>query len=101
MEKVFIPAVWSICPSDIVDQDIESTPLLMNAADYILHTFSRTDIRLHEESNRLPVRLRRARGRCDGGAAQSKTSHPSFSHAVRATGHTNPLALKLSSLNAA
>jgi len=43
---------------------VESSPFLLNATDYILHASSRTNIRLYEESNRLPIRQRRACSRC-------------------------------------
>src|SRR5258708_16933149 len=90
-----ISAVLSMRPSDIVHQDVESTPLLLNATDYILHACSRTDIRLYEERNCLPIRQRRACSRCDGSAAQSKTAHHSLSHTLCTAGYENPLALKL------
>src|SRR5712664_4230526 len=100
VRECLISAVLSIRPSDIVHQDVESAPLLLNATDYILHACSRTDIRLYEESNRLPIRQRRACSRCDGSATQSKATHHSLSHALRATSHQNSLALKLISRNA-
>src|SRR5712664_4799465 len=99
VRECLISAVLSIRPSDIVHQDVESTPLLLNATDYILHACSRTDIRVYEESNRLPIWQRRACSRCDGSAAQSKTAYHRLSHALCAAGYQNPLALKLISRN--
>src|SRR6266403_5024608 len=94
VRECLISAVLSIRPSDIVHQDVESTPLLLNAPDYIVHACSRTDIRLYEERNRLPFRQRRACSRCDGSATQSKTAHHRLSHAFCAAGYQNPLAPK-------
>ena len=39
--------------------------VLLNATDYILYACSRTDIRLYEERNRLPIRQRRTCSRCN------------------------------------
>src|SRR6267378_4236252 len=66
-----------------------------DASKLTLSACSRTDICLYEESNRLPIRERRACSRCDGSAAQSKTAHHSLSHTLCAAGYKNPLALKL------
>src|SRR5437899_8292457 len=49
----FEPARLGFCPADVIDQNIESAPLLLNAIDHLLHARDGTDVRLYEEDGSL------------------------------------------------
>src|SRR6201997_1099124 len=80
-------ACFCFCSADVVHQDVESTPLSLNAIDDVLDTTGRSDIRLYEESRILAVSCRRSRGRGHRGTAQCKAACNRFPYTLRATGH--------------
>src|ERR1700739_2220520 len=80
-------ACLCFCSADIIHQDVEPTPLSLNAIDDVLDTTGRSDIRLYKESRILAVTCPRSRGRADRGTAQFKTTYTRFPYTLRATGH--------------
>jgi hypothetical protein len=80
-------AWFCFCSADIIHQDVEPTPLLLNAIDDVLDTTGRSDIRLYKESRSLALSWLRSRGGGDRGTAQFKTAYNRFSYTLRATGH--------------
>src|ERR1700746_1229304 len=85
--------------ADIIHQDVEATPLSLNAIDDVLDTAGRSDIRLYKESRVLAVSCLRSRGRGHRGTAQCKAACNRFPYALRATGHENTLACELNDTN--
>src|ERR1700746_1017755 len=85
--------------ADIIHQDIESTPLSLNAIDDVLDTAGRCDIRLYKESRILAVSCLRSRGSGHRGTAQCKAACNRLPYTLRATGHENALAFELIAKN--
>src|ERR1700719_350357 len=85
--------------ADIIHQDVESTPLSLNAIDDVLDTTSRSDIRLYKESRILAVSCLRSRGGGHRGTAQCKAACNRFPYPLRATGYENTLAFELTTQN--
>src|SRR5580692_12843107 len=85
--------------ADIIHQDVESTPLSLNAIDDVLDTTGRSDIRLYKEKRILAVSCLRSRGSGHRGAAQCKAACNRFPYTLRATGHENTLAFELTAKN--
>src|SRR5216684_2544425 len=81
--------------ADIIHQDLESTPLLLNAIDDVLDTTSRSDVRLYKENRILAVSCLRSRGGGHRGTAQCKAACNRFPYTLRATGHENTLTFEL------
>ena|SRR6266704_1419334 len=51
-----LKSTWfCFCSTDIIHQDVEPTPLLLNAIDDVLDTTGRSDIRLDKESRSLAL----------------------------------------------
>src|SRR5713226_8261247 len=90
---------FSICSADIIHQDVESTPLSLNAIDDVLDTTGRSDIRLYKESRILAVSCLRSRGGGHRGTAQCKAACNRFPYTLRATGHENTFAFELTAKN--
>src|SRR6201998_2863508 len=86
--------------ADIIHQDVESTPLSLNAIDDVLDTASRSDIRLYKESGILAVSCPRSRGGGHRGTAQCKAACNRFPDTLRATGHQNAFTFELTAKNA-
>src|ERR1700675_975557 len=80
-------ACFCFCSADIIHQDVESTPLSLNAIDDVLDTTGRSDIRLYKESRILSVSCLRSRGGGHRGTAQYKPACNRFTYTLRATGH--------------
>jgi hypothetical protein len=80
-------ACFCFCSADIIHQDVELTPLSLNAINDVLDTTSRSKIRLYEESRILAVSCLRSRGGGHRGTAQCKAAYNRFSYTLRATGH--------------
>ena len=72
---------FCFCSADIVHQDVESTPLSLNAIDDVLDTTGRSDIRLYKESRFLAVSRLRSRGGGHRGTAQCKAACNRFPYA--------------------
>src|SRR6202045_3250648 len=85
--------------ADIIHQDVESTPLSLNAIDDVLDTTGRSDIRLYKEKRILAVSCLRSRGDGHRGTAQCKAACNRFPYTLRATGHENTLAFELIAKN--
>src|SRR5579864_3704105 len=85
--------------ADIIHQDVESTPLSLNAIDNVLDTTGRSDIRLYKESRILAVSRLRSRADCHRGTAQCKAACNRFPYTLRATGHKNTLPFELTAKN--
>src|SRR5690242_4299092 len=85
--------------ADIIHQDVESTPLSLNAIDDVLDTTGRSDICLYEESRILAVSCLRSRSGGHRGTAQCKATCNRFPYSLRATGHKNALAFELTAKN--
>jgi hypothetical protein len=81
--------------TDIIHQDVEPTPLLLNAIDDVLDTTGRSEIRLHKESRSLAWSWLRSRGGGDRGTAQCEAAYNRFSYTLRATGHENTFAFEV------
>src|ERR1700758_1762790 len=92
-------ACFCFCSADIVHQDVESTPLSLNAIDDVLDTKGRSDIRLDKESRILAVSCLRSRGGGHRGTAQRKAACNRLPYTLRATGHENSLAFELIAKN--
>src|SRR3984957_7082886 len=58
----FESACFCFCSADIVHQDVESTPLSLNAIDDVLDTTGRSKFHLYKESRILAVSCLRSRG---------------------------------------
>jgi hypothetical protein len=69
-----LSAFLIFCSTGIVHQDVQSTPLSLNAINDAFDTTGRSDIRLYKESGRLALSRLRTRGGGDQGAAQFKTA---------------------------
>src|ERR1700756_3382779 len=80
-------AWFCFCSTDIIHQDVEATPLLLNTIDDVLDTTGRSDIRLYEESRSLAVSCLRSRGGGHRGPAQCKAAYNRFSYTLRTTSH--------------
>src|SRR6202030_1171567 len=80
-------AWFCFCSAGIIHQDVEPTPLSLNAIDYVLDTTGRSDIRLYKKSRSLAWSRLRARGGGHRGTAQFKTTNNRFPYTLRATGH--------------
>src|ERR1700752_2131432 len=85
--KHFESACFCFCSTDIIHQDVESTPLALNAIGDALGTTGRSKIRLYEENRILVVSCLRSRGGGHRGTAQCKAAYDRFSYTLRATGH--------------
>src|SRR6266481_3781498 len=92
-------ACFCFCSADIIHQDVESTPLSLNAIDDVLDTTGRSKIRLYKESRILAVSCLRSRGGGHRGTAQCKAACNRFPYSLRATGHKNALAFELTAKN--
>src|SRR5579864_5374811 len=92
-------ACFCFCSADIIYQDVESTPLSLNAIDDVLDTRGRSDIRLYKESRILAASCLVSRGGGHRGTAQCKAACNGFPYALRATGHENTLAFELTAKN--
>src|SRR5258706_12567498 len=77
--------------ADIIHQDVESTPLSLNAIDDVLDTTSGSDILLYKESRILAVGCLRSRSGGHRGTAQCKAACNRFTYSLRATAHYNTL----------
>src|ERR1700719_2500866 len=95
----FESACFCFRSADIIHQDVESTPLSLNAIDDVLDTTGRSDIRLYKESRVLAVSRLRSRGGGQRGTAQCKAECNRFPYSLRATGHKNTLAFELTAKN--
>src|ERR1700719_1307526 len=95
----FESACFCFRSADIIHQDVEPTPLSLNAIDDVLDTTGRSDIRLYKERRILAVSCLRSRGSGHRGAAQCKAACNRFPYTLRATGHENTLAFELAAKN--
>src|ERR1700746_128357 len=85
--------------ADIIHQDVESTPLSLNAIDDVLDITGRADIGLYKESRILVVGCLRSGGGGHRGTAQCKAAYNRFPYTLRATGHENTLTFELIAKN--
>src|SRR4029077_526203 len=92
-------ACFCFCSTGVIHQDVESTPLSLNAIDDVLDTAGRSDIRLYKESRILSVSCLRSRGCGHRGTAQCKAACNRFPYSLRATGHKNAFAFELTAQN--
>src|SRR4029077_20201223 len=97
--STFESACFCFRSPDIIHQDVESTPLSLNAIDDVLDTAGRSKIRLYKESRILAVSCLRSRGRGHRGTAQCKAACNRFPYTLRATSHENTLAFELTAKN--
>src|SRR5580692_12059570 len=77
-------AWFCFCSTDIIHQDLESTPLLLNTIEDVLDTTGRSKIRLYKEGRTLALSRLRARGGGDRGTAQFETMYYRCAYTLRA-----------------
>src|SRR5580692_10814637 len=95
-----LESAWlCFCSADIVHQDVECTPLSLNAIDDVLDTTGRSKICFYKESRILAASCLRSRGGGHRGTAQCKAECNRFPYTLRATGHENTLAFELTAKN--
>src|ERR1700746_524317 len=92
-------AWFCFCSTDIVHQNVEATPLSLNAIDDVWDSTGRSKIRLYTESRILAVSCLRSRGGGHRGTAQCKAACNRFPYTLRATGHDNTLTFELIAKN--
>src|SRR5260370_7935157 len=82
-------ACFCFCSADIIHQDVEPAPLLLNAIDDVLDITGRSDIRLYKESRILAVGSLRSRGGGHLRTAQSQAAYNPFPYPLPPPDHNN------------